>query len=849
MIPRALLLTGLRDLVRRPLHTGLMLTGIALGVAVVVAIDLAAGAARRGFARSSEAVLGRATHQVRGGPAGLPEDVYRLLRVERGLRRSAPVVEGVVVAPDLGRRPLRVLGVDPLAEAPFRGHLGPARLGDPAFAPFLTDPRAVMVGAVLAERHGLEPGSRLRVLAGERIETLRVLGVLDAGDPQSRSALDGLLLLDVAAAQRLLGMPGRLSHVDLVLGDGRPSAAEIASWLPASARVVPASDEAETAAQLTAAFELNLTALSLLALVVGMFLVYNTVLFGVVQRRAVFGTLRAIGATPRQLQLMVLVETLATAALGVALGSGLGWLLGQSAVRVVTRTINDLYYVLSLGEAALAPATLLKGAVLGLLAALVAALAPALEASRVEPVTALRPSTLESRARRLAPLLAGLGLLLALAGAAALALAGRSLPASFAGLFGVVLGIALAAPAMSVALLAALRPLAEHLLGPVGRLATETVSRTLSRTGVAIAALMVAVSVTIGVGVMIESFRATVANWLELSLPADLYVATPAPRSARSSSAPLPAEVRSRVAAVPGIAAVETLRLVEVASPLGPVQLAVTDATRARGASLYRVSEGSPERTWQRVREGAVIASEPFAFRHRLPPRGGRVTLQTDGGPREFEVAAVYYDYASERGTLMMARQVYERYWDDPALTSVAAYIAPGREPSAVAEALRHALAGTALLVVENRNLRRSALRIFDRTFVVTQALRLLAVVVAFIGVLSALMALQVERTRELATLSALGLLPRQLAGLTLAETGLVGLAAGLLALPLGLLLAAILTAVINVRSFGWSMELVVPLSVLAQALALSVGAALAAGVYPVWRLSRMSVASALRQE
>jgi putative ABC transport system permease protein len=197
----------------------------------------------------------------------------------------------------------------------------------------------------------------------------------------------------------------------------------------------------------------------------------------------------------------------------------------------------------------------------------------------------------------------------------------------------------------------------------------------------------------------------------------------------------------------------------------------------------------------------------------------------------------------------MMAREVYERYWDDRERSSVAAYVAPGHDPTAVTGAVRSALAGRPLQVVENRALRQAALRIFDRTFAVTEALRVLAVVVAFIGVWSALLALQVERTREIGTLLALGLLPRQLWGLTLLETGLVGLAAGLLSLPTGLALAVILIEVINVRSFGWTMPLELPPLVLVQALALSIVAALLAAVYPVLRIQRMSVASALRQE
>lgn len=847
MLPPTLLRTGLRDLVRRPLHTGLMILGVALGVAVVIAIDLANGAAQRGFARSTQAVVGRATHQVVGGPGGLGEDLYRRLRVEGGIRPSAPVVEGVVVALDLDRQPLRVLGVDPLAEAPFRGHLQGGGVAETAFAPFFTDPKAALVGASLAERYGLVPGSPLRVESGDRIVDLRVLGLVDTPDAESRSALGGLVILDVASAQRLLRMEGRLSRIDLVLA-GPVEAAAVARLLPEDARLAPANEQSDTVAQLTAAFELNLTALSLLALVVGMFLIYNTVLFSVVQRRAVFGTLRALGTTPGQILALILAETAVASALGTAIGLGLGTLLGQSAVRLVTRTINDLYFVLRVTEAPLTPATVVKGMALGLGAGLLAALAPALEAARVEPITALRPSTFEARARRLVPWLAAAGGGLLGLGTVALLAFPRSLAASFAGLFGVVLGIALAAPAFTTLLMAAIRPLASALAGPVGRLATGTVSRAISRTGVAAAALMVAVSVTIGVGVMIASFRSTVVNWLDLTLQADLYISAPGPGGARSSTVLAP-DTPARIAAVPGVLAVETIRIVSVDSPEGEVHLAVSDATRPRSAALYRFSEGDPREAWARAREGAVLVSEPFAYRHALPPRGGRVTLRTDAGLRTFPVAGIYYDYATERGTVLMSRNVYERHWADRGRNSVAAYVAEGMEPAEVADAVRRALAGTALQVTENRTLRREALKVFDRTFAVTEALRVLAVIVAFIGVWSALVALQVERTREIGTLQALGLLPGQLWGLTLLETGFIGLSAGLLSLPTGLLLATILIEVINVRSFGWTMQLRLEPGPLVLALAVSVLAALLAAIYPVRRLQRLSIAEALRQE
>jgi putative ABC transport system permease protein len=845
LLSPTLLRTGLRDLVRRPLQTGLLVLGVALGVAVVIAIDLANEAARRGFDRSSEALAGRATHQIRGGPSGVPEEVFRRLRADWGQRLTAPAVEGIVLAPDLDRQPLTVLGVDPLSEGPFRSHLAGGAWTTPGFARIFDEPNAVFIGSGLADRYGLAPGRSLRLQIDDRFETVHVLGILRTA-PRGSDALDGVVLMDVGAAQKLLGMEGWLSRIDLILTAAE--AARLQPRLPPDLRVVRASEQAETIADLTAAFQLNLTALSLLALVVGMFLIYNTVMFSVVQRRAVIGTLRALGVTPAQVFALVLVETAAAAAVGTLLGMALGWVLGQGAVRLVTQTINDLYYVVSVSGAPLTALSVVKALVLGIGAGILSAVAPAFEAARVEPALALRRSTLEGSARRLVPGLAFAGLALAGLGAVLLAFVPSSLIASFAGLFAVVLGMALLAPATTVLLMAAVGPLAAKAVGTLGRLAARTVTTSIARTGVAIAALMVAVSVTIGVSLMIQSFRSTVVNWLGLTLRADLYLAAPGPGGSRRAPALSP-DIVTRVGAVPGVAEVEALRVVEVASPQGPVHLSVADPRRERSADLYRFAEGTPAETWARVKAGAVLVSEPFAFRRHLPAHGGTVALQTDRGPRTFEVAGTFYDYATERGTVLIAREVYERLWDDRKISSLAVYVQPGALADEVAQHLRTALAGTALRVTPTGSLRREALRIFDRTFAVTEALRLLALVVAFVGVWSALMALQTERTRELATLLALGLTPARLWALTLLETGFMGLAAGLLSLPTGALLAAILVDVINVRSFGWTMRLDFTPGVFVEALLLSVAAALAAAIYPLYRLGRMPVAAALRSE
>jgi putative ABC transport system permease protein len=845
-VSRSLLLTGLRDLVRRPLHTGLMVLGVAVGVAVVIAVDLANTSASRGFARSTEMVVGRTTHQVLGGPGGIDQEVLRRLRVEAGVRRCAPVVDEYVPAVELGRQPLRVLGLDVLSEAPFRTHLSGGSLADPGFERWLTDPGAVFVGSALADRHHLSIGSSLAVGVGDRVETLTVAGIVRAADPGEAASLDGLLLMDVGSAQRLLQMGDRLSRIDLILDDEEVPRVE--ALLPPGARLVRARERTAAVAQLTEAFQLNLTALSLLALVVGMFLIYNTVMFSVVQRRAVIGTLRLLGATGEQVFALVLVETAAASALGVLVGLGLGWLLGQGTVRLVTRTINDLYYVVSVTGAPLTALSIAKGTILGLGAGAVAAVAPALEAARVEPVDALRPSLYEAGVQRTLPRVGLAGGLVAALGGVVLVLSERSLPASFAGLFAIVLGLALVAPLATVAATRLASPLGGALVGTLGRLAARTVARSVSRTGVAIAALAVAVSVTIGVSLMITSFRSTVENWLALSLRADIFLSAPAPGGVGGSPTLSPG-VADRVAEVPGVGDVETFRRVRVASPEGDVELGVADRRRSRSSALYRFAEGDPEEVWERVTEGAVLVSEPFAFRHDLPQRGGTVELLTDRGPRSFPVAGIFYDYATEQGLVLLSRNVYERYWADRGISSLGVYVTPGHTVGEVVQGLRQALGGTMIQVTPSRALRTRALEVFDRTFAVTQALRLLAVVVAFIGVWSALLALQVERTRELATLEVLGLGEGQRWALGFLETGLMGAVAGVLSAPLGGLLAAILVHVINVRSFGWTMRLEADPWLFAQALGLSVVAAVLASIYPVARLRRRSLASALRAE
>ncbi len=844
--------SSLRYLQRHAWQVGLALLGVALGVAVVVAIDVANESARRAFLLATQSVVGRATHQIVGGPNGLSEEVYRRLRLTGKVRALAPVVESDVAAPDYPGRIFHLLGVDAFAEAPFRPYLSSAgTTPDNDFPAFLTQPATGLIAARTARQLGLDIGDRLSVRVGTRHQAVTLVGLLDPRESRVASAVEHLLITDIATAQEILGLVGQLSRIDVLAPEGEAGhtlLATIRQLLPAGVEVLSSRGRSQAIEQMTRAFQLNLTALSLLALIVGAFLIYNTMTFSVVQRRSLLGLLRTQGVTRGEICLLVLGEAVCMGGVGTVAGIGLGILLSHGLVQLVTRTITDLYFVLTVRELALTPVVLGKGLALGLGASLLAALRPAWEATATPPRVTLQRSSLETRSRQAAPRTMLLGLLALAAGLGGLWLSGTNLWLSFGSLFGVLLGCVLMTPLTTVGCIRLLQPLLSAWGGTLGRLCGRSVVATLSRTAVAIAALMVAVSVTVGVGIMVQSFRQTVVRWLESSLHADVYIAPPS-LIARRSDATLDPALVQRLASAPDIARVNTYRGLQVESHLGLTQLVALDLAE-RSYAAFTFIAGEPPAIWPAFQnEAAVIISEPYAYRHQLS-LDDALQLRTDRGEQVFRVVGIFTDYGSDQGIVMMSRHTYERWWQDAKVSSLGVYAEPNTDVDRLVASLRR-LAGAEheVLIRSNRTLRDASLEIFDRTFTITTVLHLLTTVVAFIGVLSALMALQLERARELGVLRATGYTPGQVWGLMTSQTGLMGLIAGLLAVPVGVGLALILVLVINRRSFGWTLQIEIAPEILVQAIVMAVVAALLAGLYPALRMARTSPALALRNE
>ena len=843
-----------RHACRNPFQSLFFIVGVSIGVGMIIAIDLANSSVHRAFDIGTDFVVGSATHQIVGGPLGVDEAVYVRIRRELGYRQIVPVVEGYVKAESVNGRVMHLLGIDVFAGESFRNGVGPTQIGisdEEDLILFMAHPNTVVIGKQFGDEHQLMVDDTLVVRVGSHQHRLRIVGVISSENKRLASSLENVLLADIATAQEMFGKEGTLDRIDVVLPGTRLGPEllhRVQSMLPAGTRIETSEARRGAVVQMTKSFRLNLTALSLLALLVGMFLIYNTVSFSVLQQLSVIGRLRAVGTTRAEIFGIILAEACLLGLAGALLGLVMGPILGRGAVAMVTNSINDLFFVNSVREVDVPFLTLFKGILFGLSAAIVGALLPAYQATQISPIRNLQRSDIEARTVQaicwtriggVSALLIGIGLLLPQ----------WHLIITFIGVLMVLIGMALFTPSIMHALIKIATHNPMRCRVPVlGVMALRNIHRSLSRTSVTVAALMIAVSVIIGVSVMMGSFRGTVERWLTDLLQADIFV-TPPTLSSGHITERLDPWALKQLRTIPAIAEIATARSVEVhASGIGSLILAAVSRDIAGKKRQYKSAIGSRRETWNALQAGGLIVNEPLATRYKIDVND-TVTLFTDLGEMPFKVVGVAYDF-DVRSCAIIHDEVYREFWSDPHFSSAALYLQPGVDISKKIEEIQAAFKGKLELVIRsNRVLRESALAVFDRTFSITAALQILAIIVAFIGVLSALMSLQLERAREVGTLRALGLTGRQLSKLTMLETVLMGAFAGVIAIPTGLILGAILIYVINVRSFGWTVQMQPAPLHLILGLGVSLAAATLAGIYPSWRMSKMKLVQLLRTE
>jgi putative ABC transport system permease protein len=817
----------------------LAVAGVALGVGSVLSIQLLNQGALGAFSGTVRAVSGAADLSVLGWAGALDEALLPEVLAVPGVRAAIPLWRAEAALEGRPGEGLELVGADLLAAARAPWALPPGDLGAA-----LGLPGWVAVTPELAREMGWREGSRVAVSLGSRRVTLQVGALLDL-ERLAPLASRRLAIMDLAQAQGLLGVRGRIHQIDVLAADGVAAeslAGRIAARLEGRARVATPEQRTVEAAGLLAAFRLNLTALSLVSLLVGGFLVYASVRASLARRREELGVLRAVGATRGQVLGLVLAEAALLGAAGTAAGIPLGWAAARANLVAVSGTLRNVYLLEGIDRVALGPGILLLAVATGVGGAVAGAILPALDASRRDPRALLSSITLEEQARRGAGRLLAAGVAAALAGLAfERALGARWPPAAFVLALGVLAAVPLAAPAFLAALGRLRRP---TRLGV--RFGIRTLGSRPSGAAVATGALAVSVAMMVGVTTMVGSFRASVARWLDATIRADVYVTTPSWRRARSEATLAP-EVVAHLRAFEDAAAVDVLRQVQAYAGGRRISVSGVDAALPGGERRVELAAGDARAALRALREeGAALVSEPLARKAGLGV-GGRLAVRGAAGEASLPIAGVYRDYGTEGGAALVDLATFARVFGDGPPSNAALTLAPGADVEAAVVRLRAGLAGHALQIRSNRALRGEVLEIFEETFAVTRLLQAMGLVIAAAGVTLSLLVIARERRAELALYRALGASRAQLGALFLGR----GLAIGLGGLGLGALgggaLAAVLVGLVNPAFFGWTLGLDVPWSRLgAQALAILAAAAIAS-LYPAVRASRTPAAELSR--
>ncbi len=820
---------------RRFFRTHLMLCvatlgGVSLGVAAVVAIDIAVQSARTAMSLSVAQLNGETTHQIGGGPRGISHEVFADLRRQYPALPMAPVVEGRV---RLNGEALSVRGVDLLAEAALRPNVLAVSVGqrDISIAEFLAEQATLVLAASTAERLAIAVGDRVQIAARQRRFEATVIALTD-------SVPDAVVLTDVANADVWLQRAGYIDRIDINASEYARVLDELATALPHALMLLPANAQSDATLGMTRAFTLNLQAMSLLALLIGVFLIFNAMSFSVVQRREQFAAVRAFGVERGQMLQWILAEAAALALVGSLIGLLVGTWLGTALTELVARTINDLYFQVRVTDITVSATIVTKALVLGGLFTLLATLPAALEVAATKPSLALRRSSLEPLAQNLSRrlFLLGIGTLVFAAGLAVFG--GKSLVVGLFVLFLVIVGVAVQLPTwVDLALTHVLVPVARRI-GQVTTLAVAGIQRSLSRTGVAIVALAIAMSATIGVSQMVTSFRHSVDAWLQTSLSADLYAM--APDGAMNTA------TVSAIRSLPGVGAVFETRRAWVSDASGAIRLQA-QTTNPDGGNQQLLA-GDQASAWQAMASGeAIIISEALAYQRDL---GVGDSFRLPGTQEEsvVSIAAIYRSYDVTGGGVLLSMSRYRALYQDSATDAIGLMLLPSVQTEAVVSALRSLPSdGTDLWVSDAKAIAKNSLAVFDRTFLVTDVLYIIAIGIAIVGIFGALMALQLEQARMLATYRALGMTRLQTGALVTQQAATIGLLAGLAAIPLGLVMARILIDVVNRRAFGWTMDFYLDPVVLGTAPVFAVLAAVAGGAWPAVHSARQPPALALR--
>lgn len=830
--------------------------GTALGVAMFVAVAVVNRSVLASFRGGVEAISGRATLQVSivGRGSGIPTQRIAEVRRVPGVRRATAVIQANVVTRGCSGEALVVVGVEPSIDAEMRDY-ALAEAGVEVRNPLeLLRSDALLLGKAFARRHGLTTGSTIELLTKGGVRRFRVVGTLDPKGPAA--AFGGnVAVMMLSSAQVAFGRPGHADWFDVETDPAESVdvvAAAIRATMGEGIVVARPESRGEHVERMLESFQSGLSIASVVALFVGMFLIYNAMTIAVLQRRQEIGTLRAVGATRAQILAVFSSEAAAMGLVGGAIGVPLGILLARGALGTVAEVITSVYVLTSATEVHVPRGVLPLGVLVGVLVSTASGFIPSWHATRVPPVDAMRRSTGEigSRRRYFWYHLVGV---LSMPSAWWLT-EFKPLPKTnwngFSAIFVLLGGFSMFSPGATVLMARGMRLLFGDVLGVEARLARDHLVQSLGRSSVTVSALMVGVAAIVTSAIYLESFKVSVLSWIRGSITADLFVASGAPLPGPLSM-PLEPEIVGGVSRIPGVVHAMPIRLTRVDLRGRMVTFTVLDMRWYAQRARLQVREGEEREILRRMADPGdwVVVSENVSRKFDLHV-GQKFEMETPAGVARFEVGGVVVDFTSDLGVILIDWTTYQRYWRDDTVDLVDLYLDPSVDPESVRRAILSKYGDSHVLFVSSKaELSARALDIIDQSFVVTYALEIVALLVAILGVMNTLLATTLDRTREIGVLRAIGGTRGQVRKIFMMEAAYLGAAACLLGIATGFALAWLSVTVVNEENTGWTTGFHVPYALTGMTALGILAVSVVAGAYPGRMAGRIHLVKALEYE
>lgn len=842
----------LRDCLKNPIRTWITILGIALGVSVFLAISLANQSALSSFEDTVDRISGSANLEVRP-VAGryLDQNILRDLQWLwlADAKYTPLIVDDVVLFDKNQNQVVRYLGVDVFADSQFKNY--DTKSSGSGFG----SPGGVLVGSQLAAEIGITEGQKIKLFVNDQMKEVLVTGILS--DTGAGSVWGGRLLIsDISVAQQLLSLEGQISQIAIIAPvDKRLGIQEkLNRELPPSMTAQPASTRGNQIEKMTRSFKYNLYALSMISLIVGMFLIYNTMAITVIRRRPEIGVLRTLGFSSKNVLSLLLLESLTFGGVGSFIGVLFGLGIANWALAMVAKTYQRLYFFQPLDGVNIEPFALVLAFLVGVVLTVLAALPAALEGAHVAPQEATRRMSLELSVDRSSSKFSILAFLLfVLSGFFAFMppLFGFPVYGYLSAIFA-VLGVAFALPFLLKLALPPLANLLSVILGFESRIAVTTLVRTLGRTSVAIATLAIGLSMLISLAIMIGSFRQTVIDWANQTLIADLWM-RPIARESGSSHASFPAELETKLNKITGVEVVAPWTETKIEFNgmkviLGGAKFDVVE----KHSNLLFLSNRPTSEVAKRVHGSNCIISESLALKNNLQ-QGDRLSIPTRLGEKELTVEDIYYDYVSDAGFIVIDRPTYVKFMQDDSIESFAIFVQKNYQPLQVRETIMRFLNregnGSICFIRTTRQLKGRILNIFDDTFAITYALHTISIAVAILSVMNALFALTDESKREFGILKYLGTSDRSMKRIVYTQASVLGSLGSIFGTVLGLVLAFILVYVINKQSFGWTIRMLIPYEFIGQTFIVVFLTSLVSAVIPARIAARTPAPEVVKSE